>query len=165
MKTGLYEEIVSLVLSRKLEEGNHAPIYESLEIVDSHDFLAQYLYRVLAQGLSQVKSEKGIDKDKDRQQSRLNQQIAICNEIIQVLQTRNIEEIEGFKVSEQAQRLIAVLEKATDKKLPPRPDTPLALGSLLTGTRQDPSLISQIKKEIASANRIDMLVSFINGVE
>ena len=161
MKTGLYEEIVSLVLSRKLEEGSHTPIYESLEIVDSHDFLAQYLYRVLAQGLSQVKSEKGIDKDKDRQQSRLKQQVSICNEIIQVLQTRNIEEIEGFKVSEYAQRLIAVLEKATDKKLPPRPDTPLALGSLLTGTRQDPSLISQIKKEIASANKIDMLVSFI----
>ena len=161
MKIGLYEEIVSLVLSRKLEEGNHSPIFEPLEVVDSHNFLAQYLYRVLAQGLSQVKSKEGIDKDKDRQQSRLNQQIEICNEIIQVFQARNIEEIENFKVSEQAQRLMAVLEKATDKKSPPRPDTPLALGSLLTGTQRDPSLISQVKKEIASANRIDMLVSFI----
>ena len=161
MKTGLYEEIVSLVLSQNIEVGSHTSIYESLEIVDSHDFLAQYLYRVLAQGLSQVKPETGLEKDKDRIQSRLNQQVIICNEIIQVLQARNIKEIEGFKVSERAQRLIAVLEGAAEINSPPRPDTPLALGSLLTGTRQDPSMISQVKKEMASANKIDMLVSFI----
>ncbi len=161
MKTGLYEEIVSTILSRKLENCNPSPLFESLQVVDSHYYLAQYMHKVLAQGLSQIKPEAGIEKDTEKQQSKLNQQVVICNEIISVLQTKKINEIEAFKISPQAQRLVAILEEATNKEIPPRPDTPLALGSLLTGTRQDPSLISQIKKEIMSSDKIDMLVSFI----
>jgi superfamily II DNA or RNA helicase len=161
MKIGLYEEIVNSIISRKIESISCSPIFEPLEVVDSHDYLAQYLYRVLAQGLAQVKPEQGIEKESDKLKSRLNRQVSICNEIIQVLANRYIEGIDDYKVSDQAQRLIAILEEVVDKKAPSRPDTPLALGSLLTGIRQDPSLISQIKKEISSADKIDMLVSFI----
>ncbi|MEE9336760.1 MAG: DUF3427 domain-containing protein [Methylococcaceae bacterium] len=161
MKTGLYEEIVSTLLLRKLENSKIYPLCESLEVVDSHNYLAQYMYRVLVQGLAQVRPESGIDKDTEKKKSRLDKQIAICNDIIKILQTRDIQEIESFEISTQAKRLVAVLEEAVDKKIVPRPDTPLALGSLLTGTRQDPSLISQIKKEIMSSDKIDMLVSFI----
>ena len=42
-----------------------------------------------------------------------------------------------------------------------RPDLPLALSALLTGSRHSPSLISQIDKELASADRADWLVAFI----
>jgi len=42
-----------------------------------------------------------------------------------------------------------------------RPDMPLALSGLLTGSRHSPSLIGQIDKELASADRADWLVSFI----
>ena len=42
-----------------------------------------------------------------------------------------------------------------------RPDTPLATSCLMTGTRQDPSLISQLRKEIAAADQVDVLCSFI----
>ena len=42
-----------------------------------------------------------------------------------------------------------------------RPDTPLARSALLTGTRLDPSLGSQLRKEIATADRVDILCSFI----
>ncbi|WP_018649125.1 MULTISPECIES: DUF3427 domain-containing protein [unclassified Thioalkalivibrio] len=43
----------------------------------------------------------------------------------------------------------------------PRPDVPLALSSLLTGSDRTPSLVTQIEKELASAVRADWLVSFI----
>lgn len=42
-----------------------------------------------------------------------------------------------------------------------RPDLPLSLSALLTGSRHSPSLIGQIDKEMASADRADWLVSFI----
>jgi superfamily II DNA or RNA helicase len=42
-----------------------------------------------------------------------------------------------------------------------RPDLPLATSALLTGSARSPSLISQIKKELASTDRADWLVSFI----
>ncbi len=42
-----------------------------------------------------------------------------------------------------------------------RPDLPLAVSALLTGSSRTPSLVSQIEKEMASADRVDWLVSFI----
>jgi len=46
-------------------------------------------------------------------------------------------------------------------KATPRPDLPLGLSALLTGSRHSPSLIGQIEKELVSADRVDWLVSFI----
>jgi len=43
----------------------------------------------------------------------------------------------------------------------PRPDLPLSISALLTGSRHSPSLVSQIEKELATADRADWLVSFI----
>ena len=43
----------------------------------------------------------------------------------------------------------------------PRPDLPLSISTLLTGSRHSPSLVGQIEKELASADRADWLVSFI----
>ena len=161
MKIGLYEEIVSLVISQKLTDTGYIVETKILEVVDSSDYLAQYIFKVLAQGLSQVKSEKGLTKDKDKQESKLHQQVLICNEIIDVLKTNKVDDFDSYKISEPAKQLISLLENIPNQKLIQRPETPLSLGSLLTGTRQDPSLISQVKKEISSANKIDMLVSFI----
>ena len=42
-----------------------------------------------------------------------------------------------------------------------RPDIPLALSSLLTGSDRTPSLVTQIEKELATADSADWLVSFI----
>jgi len=42
-----------------------------------------------------------------------------------------------------------------------RPDIPLSLSALLTGSRNSPSLVSQIEKELASTDQAEWLVSFI----
>src|SRR5213076_2132399 len=57
-------------------------------------------------------------------------------------------------------RLLAVHAVAQETAAE-RPDTPLARSALLTGTRLDPSLGSQLRKEIATADRVDILCSFI----
>jgi len=42
-----------------------------------------------------------------------------------------------------------------------RPDSPLAISALLTGSGRSPSLVSQIQKELLSSDRSEWLVSFI----
>ncbi len=150
MINGLYEEIVNKFLENKIE-----PISEKrkhlklLNASDSNDYLAQYLYKVLAQGLAQVKGEES---------EKLKTQIDICNEVLSVLSNNDID-VEGFEVSNKASKLIRIMDEALTYR--ERPDTPLAFGALLTGTRQDPALVSQLKKEIASCDEIDILCSFI----
>jgi len=43
----------------------------------------------------------------------------------------------------------------------PRPETPLANSSLFTGSPSDPQLVHELQKEMQSADRMDILVSFI----
>jgi len=163
MQAGLYEQVVSLVLERQLESLHSETVcLERLDQADSHDYLAQYVCRILAQGLAQVRSLPGLKSETERASSRLQRQISLCNEIIEALQQVGIEGLEGDKVSEEAHRLLEILVKASSIKSPQvRPDTPLSLGALLTGTRQDPSLVSQLHKEIVTADRVDILCSFI----
>jgi len=153
LENGLYEQIVNEYLSQKLMDVNSSnKNLAMLDEADSKDYLSQYLYRVLAQGLSQVKPEKDG-------KSKIELQTEICNEIIQTLTSRGIS-TEEFIVSEPAQKLISIMDE-TLNYTKVRPDTPLVLGALLTGTRQDPSLVSQLKKEILTSDRVDILCSFI----
>ena len=43
----------------------------------------------------------------------------------------------------------------------PRPDTPFTTSSLLTGARHDPQLEHELRQELATADRVDILVSFV----
>jgi HKD family nuclease len=43
----------------------------------------------------------------------------------------------------------------------PRPETPIAQSSLFTGSPSDPQLVHELSREMASADTLDMLVSFI----
>lgn len=74
----------------------------------------------------------------------------------------------SLQVDQRAEQLLALLreydpkltsgKKASDME---RPETSLAQSSLFTGAIHEPQMFSELKKEIGSADRIDMLVSFI----
>lgn len=153
MKSGLYEHIVNKFLSENLFniDDKHKHL-SRLNDSDSNDYLAQYLYRVLSHALSEIKSDKSG-------KTKIDIQIELCNEILDILNRYDIE-TQGLDVSETAEKLMAVLDENLSVDFS-RPDTPLSLGALLTGTRQDPSLVSQLKKEILSSDRVDILCSFI----
>jgi hypothetical protein len=91
---------------------------------------------------------------------RVGLQARLCDQLIRLLTAGQGPE-EKLLVH-TARRLLAVWPGGPDgPRRPERPDTPLALGCLLAGTRLDPSLVSQLRKELASADRVDILCSFI----
>ena len=75
--------------------------------------------------------------------------------------------MDAFSVDEKAEQLLALLKKrdtiySLDSKATIiRPDSSISWSSLFTGAVNEPSLFTELRKEIISCDRIDMLVSFI----
>lgn len=96
-------------------------------------------------------------------------QVALINAVVETItQTTQETDFAEMSVDERAEQLMALLGEndvdihagKTAAKLI-RPETSIAQSSLFTGAIHEPQMFSELKKEIQSADRIDMLVSFI----
>jgi len=151
MQPGLYEQLVTLAIQSDLNRFVDSRLYSLADVdpEDSHQVIAQYLEHLLASSLATFRG-----KDSTERQKRLVDQIltTISNELGEDWSNQ-------LSIASPLKRLLAV------HSLPSsgidRPDTPLSRSSLLTGTRLDPSLGSQLRKEIATSDRVDILCSFI----
>jgi superfamily II DNA or RNA helicase len=149
---GLYEALLTLALQDNLDELSDPRLY-SLAPIDreeAHSALAQFLEHALASSLASFRGAETAERQKrlvDRIIGALNDELGA-------------DWSDRLSISTPLRRLLAVHTEPRDTP-PERPDTPLARSALLTGTRLDPSLGSQLRKEIATADRIDILCSFI----
>ena len=160
LTSGLYEQVINTALSRELSEISDeckciAPINEA----EASKVLAQYLADVI---------EKGLDNLLEKHRS-VSKQIALANQIVTLIQNVTKEaDFAALSVDQQAEQLLALLREQ-DPRLAagktaaalPRPETSMAQSSLFTGAIHEPQMYTELKKEIVSADRIDMLVSFI----
>jgi superfamily II DNA or RNA helicase/HKD family nuclease len=149
---GLYEEVVNRGVERRIGElagrGGHADV-EPLDEGDSHAVLADHIRRLAREAFD------GLAGD-----DRVGRQARLCDQLIRLLDSSG--DPEERLLAHPARRLLGVWPGGPDGNgRPERPDTPMALGCLLAGTRLDPSLVSQLRKELASADRVDILCSFI----
>ncbi|WP_290523051.1 DEAD/DEAH box helicase [Alcanivorax sp.] len=147
MKKGLYEKIIDKATSDELSKLAISSRTEKLDAADSHSVLAQHLSDIIASTLHRLPSD-----------NRLGHQRNLINKIISVLSEADDSLEDQATLPETLERL---LEVSDQNNALIRPDTPASESSLLTGTRIDPSLLSQLKQEIASADRIYILCSFI----
>lgn len=157
---GLYEQVINTKLKSELAEipqarKDTAPIDKA----EASHVLSQYLADVVQKGLDNV-----LDNGGD-----IAAQVALTNQIVTLIQTSTQEAgFAALSVAEQAEQLLALLREA-DPRLAAgktaadltRPETSMAQSSLFTGAVHEPQMYTELKKEIASADRIDMLVSFI----
>lgn len=161
MKPGLYELIKNKEIDKRLTrlKEHHTIKEESLDNADSAEYLAQYLYHLFRDTLNSLSLAKGKTSSGE---PLITRQVALCNQIISAITSYGID-LSSYIIDEQGRRLLAIIDRGQDITPAdiPRPDTPLALGALLTGTRQDPSLVSQLQKEIRTSDSVDILCSFI----
>lgn len=148
---GLFDVVVSQLLEARLaalDPDKVAVECVSLDPGDSYAALTEYLRPLIRRALD------GLSGDE-----RLQHQTALCNRLIHLMAEAVGEELTGEAIAARARRLLSI--RPVTAPAVERPDTPPALGCLLTGTRLDPSLVSQLRKEIQSADQVDVLCSFI----
>ena len=157
---GLYEQVINNALDRELADVPEArKAVAPIDRAEASKVLAQYLADVVQKGLDNV-----LDNGGD-----ISGQIALANQIVALIQTTTKEaDFAGLGVQAQAEQLLALLREndprlavgktASDLR---RPETSIAQSSLFTGAAHEPQMFTELKKEIVSADRIDMLVSFI----
>lgn len=155
---GLYEQIINKGLDAELAQSDKLSQTAPIDSAEAAKVLAKYIADVAEQGLRQVQDNGGDLKD----------QIALANRMIQTLTAGSgRSEDMSSSVAERAEQLLAVVDRkdtiqaVSGKAELVRPETSIAQSTLFTGAVHEPQMYSELKKEIVSCNRIDMLVSFI----
>ena len=162
LKRGLYEQVINKSLDRELERSDDiAASTGKLDTAEAPQILSHYISELVEKGLRQVSSDD------------ISGQLSLANRIVSAIaDVTGDSDFDGMSVAERAEQLLAVAEKknsltaVTGEFSPVRPETSLAASSLFTGSIHEPSMMSELKKEIQSADRVDMLVSFVkwNGL-
>lgn len=156
LNEGLYEQVISKALSSELNNAEQLIDTGKLDAAEAPSILAKYIAEIVEKGLRQVESND------------ISEQLRLANKIVStVAEVTNDEEFDGDTVDARAEQLLAVVNRqnnasAIDGKINiARPETSIAASSLFTGSVNEPSMMTELKKEIVSCNRVDMLVSFI----
>ena len=155
---GLYEQVINKELDTELATTDKLSQTAPIDRAEAAKVLSKYVAEIIEKGLENVKDNGGD----------INAQVELVNRIVAtiVAQTREAD-FDRKTVAERAEQLLALLDKrnnifALDEKAQiTRPETSIAMSSLFTGAVHEPQMYTELKKEIVSCNKIDMLVSFI----
>lgn len=159
LKSGLYEQVINKKIDEELRSlEDKFSQTASIDKAEGSKILTNYISEIIQKGFDNV-SDNGGD---------VEAQIELANKIVTTIinETREAD-FDTLKISERAEQLLALLDKKNsvlslnEKAKITRPETSIAQSSLFTGAIHEPQMFSELKKEIVSANRIDMLVSFI----
>ena len=159
LKDGVYDKVISKDFDQKLKKALESKeIWADREDVDGQEavgYLSSYLEKIIRLCLKDI-----ADQNKD---SVVGDELSLTNQLINSLSQR----IEGLGTGHDVtaeQFLLKSLEHRANK-IEKRewevPSTSLSKSFLFTNSRNDVSMVHELAKEIACADRIDMLVSFI----
>ncbi|GGA68031.1 type III restriction-modification system restriction subunit Res [Flavobacterium palustre] len=164
MNQGLYEELVTKLISYKINELDKDKFQVKKTTIDKAEasqLLSQHIGKVIRHALENLPKGKEIDL--------IDNQIKVSNKIIQFLKEElNNEDFEDDLIDTEGKILKAVFTKIdshfTDLDLHLKEITPytrLIYSELFTGGNSGTTLESELRKEILSSDKIDLLVSFI----
>ncbi len=155
---GLYEQVISRELDSELASTDKLSQTAPIDSAEASKILSKYVAEIVEKGLENVKDNGGD----------LSSQVELVNRIVSTITSETHEpEFDSQSVAQRAEQLLALMDKqnnilaVNEKAEIVRPETSIAMSSLFTGAVHEPQMYTELKKEIVSCNRIDMLVSFI----
>ena len=159
LKDGLYEQVINTKLDTELAEcADKLSTTASIDKAEASKVLSKYLTEVVEKGLDNI-----IDNGGD-----ISSQVELVNKIVSVIKDEtNESDFSEMSVAERAEQLLSLFDKKNsllalnENADIVRPETSISQSSLFTGAIHEPQMYTELKKEIVSCNKIDMLVSFI----
>ncbi|MEC5128252.1 DUF3427 domain-containing protein [Verrucomicrobiales bacterium BCK34] len=148
LKIGLYERILDEELAALLASHEELrPTFEKLDSERAPVIYSQFIAQVVRKVLPQQKSEDYL---------------TLINRLIELLSAEDGQDYLKRRILlDNPKALLKQIQPVASKNQWPHPATPLSISSLLTGAAEDPSLDRELRTELVSSNRIDILVSFI----
>lgn len=146
LELGIYERLLDTELSDTLAARPEliAILRKIDDEVAPHTY-SQFIGQLLQQALRSLKPDT---------------RIPLVNRIIELLAaTDGLEYIERNRLLLDSKNLLTEVNQS--KVTLPRPQTPLTTSALLTGLGNDPALEHELRAEMATSDRVDILVSFI----
>lgn len=165
LTAGFYEQVINEYFAKRLAHiENRFKETKKIDQTEASTVLSGYLKDIVAQGLESAKDTEEATGDA----TGLQRQIELVNKIIKLIQdeTHNDELAESL-VDKKGEELLTLLDSQNNIRVVnanvklPRPQTSLAETSLFTGAKHEPRMFNELKVEISTCDRIDMLVSFI----
>jgi superfamily II DNA or RNA helicase/HKD family nuclease len=164
---GLYDQLLTEDLVAELGESLHADHYtlKDLETGKGAHRLAEALAEQLANVLQDIAPQDGSEIEQEKKTSRLQAQLEFVNAMLVDLRKRLVERYPDQEYGENvrllaapAKHLAAVHRTGTSLTAP---DTGITSPWLFTAAKASPALLSELRHELASSERINILMSFI----
>ncbi len=142
LKPGLYDSVVTAAVSELLDERAVRTAYDSAVLADA---LAQTLRPHLVRAFEAAgRTEQGTDA-----------QVELANSVLNMLADSEL----GDAFLQPASRLLAITN--ADGSTPARPAIPLTASDLLVNGHRELRVGSELRKELESADRVDLLCAFL----
>ena len=148
LSTGLYEQLVDQELGALLD--SYPDLIATIVAIDdesSPHTYSQFIAQLLNQALSIVKPDE---------------RLGIVNRLVALLSAQDgLEYTKRKQIVCRANHLLREIRTKGTSPLLQHPETSLRVSSLLTGACDDPQLEHELRAEMMSSDRVDILVSFI----
>lgn len=147
---GLYEQLLDTELAEALSaQPELKPLLGKLDDEDAPHAYTQFISQVVAHALRTRKPEE---------------RLPLVNRLITLIAaTDGLDYIQRKTLLAASAPILLSLQSVPSSQCGAlsRPETPLTTSSLLTGARHDPQLEHELRQELATADRVDILVAFI----
>jgi superfamily II DNA or RNA helicase/HKD family nuclease len=141
---GVYEAVRTIRLDRTLAvlRGELRPDFADVDPADAPEVIARHVADAVRRSLAK-ESDDG-------------RRVELANRLLTQL------EAVDDRLTDTVQQLIALTDlRKPDQSARLRPVTPLSQAALLTNAKEEPSLSAELRAELASADRVDLLCAFI----
>ncbi|WP_395744380.1 DUF3427 domain-containing protein [Prosthecobacter sp.] len=149
---GLYDQLLTQKAHSQLAmlPEDHQALVQELAAAEVHERATEGLHALLAKLLDDLKGDPS---------ERVTQQIAQVNELLAHLRGRFPENTLDTSDLQSPPLVLRGISRGGKELLPP--ETGLLAPWLFTAGKHSPSLLTELRREMASCDRVDILVSFI----